>query len=57
MFIRLKRGADYLFIIRLMPLPDPKPIIPFLIKIQNGFSVPVPDYCCCPGKEAVKWVI
>ena len=57
MFSCLKRGADYLFIIRLMPLPDPKPIIPFLIKIQNGFSVPVPDYCCCPGKEAVKWVI
>jgi len=32
------------------------PIISCIIKIQNGFTFPVPAYHGCLGKEAVKWL-
>ena len=35
--------------------PKPHHILPRLI--QTGFTLPVPAYPGCPGKEAVKWVL
>ena len=51
--ICLERGAD-LHMAQLMPLP-----LTFSCssKIQIGFSFLVPAYPCCPGKEAVKWLL
>ena len=33
------------------------PIVSYLIKVQNGFTVLVQVYTGCVGKDAVKWVI
>ena len=50
MVICLERGAD-LHTAQLMPLPL---TISCSSKIQIGFTVLVPAYSGCPGKEAVK---
>jgi len=47
-----KGGAD-LHIAQLMPLPL---TVSCSSKIQIGFTVLVPAYPGCPGKEAVKWL-
>ena len=54
--IWLGRGAYCLHMIQLMPLLPQNPIISCLIYIQSGFTVLVPAYPGCPGKEAVKRV-
>jgi len=53
MVICLERGAD-LHMAQLMPLPL---TVSFSSKIQIGFTVLVPAYPGCPGKEAVKWLL
>jgi len=32
-------------------------IISCFSKIQNGFTILVPVYSGCPGKEAIKWAM
>jgi len=51
--IGLKRGANELHMVQLMPLPRRHFL---LIKIQNGLTFLVPAYSGCPGKEAIKRV-
>ena len=53
MVICLERGAD-LHMAQLMPLPL---TVSCSGKIQIGFTVLVPAYPGCPGKEAVKWLL
>ena len=53
MVICLERGAD-LHTAQLMPLPL---TVSCSSKIQIGFTVLVPAYPGCPGKEAVKWLL
>jgi len=50
--ICLGRGAG-LHMAQLMPLPL---AVSCSSKIQIGFTVLVPAYPGCPGKEAVKWL-
>ena len=52
----LKRGADCLHMVQLMPLTSQNPIISCLISIQTGFTFLILAYPGCPGKEAVRWV-
>ena len=53
MVISLEQGAHCLHIAQLMPVPSQNPIISYLIKIQNGFTLMVSAYPGCPGKEAL----
>ena len=53
MVICLERDAD-LHMAQLMPLPL---TVSCSSKIQIGFTVLVPAYPGCPGKEAVKWLL
>ena len=48
MVICLERGADFLLMVQLIPLPSPNPIISCLIYIQTGFSSLVPAHPGCP---------
>jgi len=52
MVICLERGAD-LHMAQLMPL---RLTVSFSSKIQIGFTLLVPAYPGCPGKEAIKWL-
>ena len=52
MVICLERGAD-LHMAQLMPLPL---TVSCSSKMQIGFTLLVPAYPRCPGKEAVKWL-
>ena len=52
MVIYLQRGAD-LHMAQLMPLPL---TVYCSSKIQIGFTLLVPAYPGCSGKEAVKWL-
>jgi len=49
----LERGAD-LHMAQLMSLPL---TVSRSSKIQIGFTILVPAYPGCPGKEAVKWLL
>ena len=44
--------ADCLHIVQLMPLSL---TVSCFSKIQTGFTILVPAYPGCPGKEAIKW--
>jgi len=52
MVICLKRGANDLHVVQLMPLPPQH----LYIKIRIGLTFLVTAYPGCPGKEANKWV-
>jgi len=52
MVICLERGAD-MRMAQLIPLPL---TVSCSSKIQIGFTILVPAYPGCPGKEAVKWL-
>ena len=53
MVIYLERDAD-LHMAQLMPLPL---TVSCFSKIRIGFTLLVPAYPGCPGKEAVKWLL
>ena len=48
MVVCLKRGANDLHMVQLMPLP---PVISYLVKIQNGLTFLVPSYPGCPVEK------
>jgi len=47
-----------IIMVQLMPLPSQNPVVSCLVQIRTGFTVPVPAYAGCPGKEdagRVQW--